>query len=789
MRALIPILAMSGAAALVHELCWVRQMARLCGGTVVTAAVVTGVFVGGLGLGAAAGGWWADRRPRDGLRAAAIAELVAGLWALGLVMVVPAIELAPSWTPGPNGWLWPDDLPVRIGLVGLLLGPPAVALGAALPLVLRVWLPGVRRPGAAAALLVAANTLGAAAGALGTDLWLVPAFGLATAQVGAALTNIVAAVALGALAVRGVGGVDPAPAPGRPAALGGGHGLHPVVSGLALFLGGAVLLGLEVVWFRFLGSALGHFRAVLAGVLVCVLFGLWGGASAAGLLQRWVSPARLWAWALAVGVLLTLVGFALHDPQDVLEAQLAGPPLWANLRTTAALVLPASVAFGAGLPLALAATRTRRRSLGRTMGALLAACALGNLVGAVLTGLVLLPGHGVQGALTILGWTAVAALLLLALGWLEATEWRRASPLPGGLVPLLVAVLAVWWLHQQPADRLLRASFPEGRLEAEGVLQVAEGPEHTVVVTGDPEGPARLWTSGHPMASTTLHAQRYMRFLAHLPLLLQDEPQRALIICFGVGNTTHAASLHPSIVGLDVADLSETVLGQATHFAHANQQVLDDPRTTVFVDDGRRLLTSAEGPWDLIALEPPPIGYAGVSTLYARELYASARRRLTPTGCLSQWAPLYQVDADAQLSLVRAFAEVFPDGALFVADRRELVLVGCREGASRPSLASLEARLADRPEVAADLARVGLGGVADLVERFGSTGLVDVTDGTEPVTLDRPLLEHSQTNQVTETHMPATLFDPAGIAAWCHDCPVPDSARYDEDFLRFSNRP
>ena len=321
------------------------------------------------------------------------------------------------------------------------------------------------------------------------------------------------------------------------------------------------------------------------------------------------------------------------------------------------------------------------------------------------------------------------------------------------------------------------------------MLAIHEGPEHTVVITGDPDGPARLWTSGHPMASTTRHAQRYMRFLAHFPLLLQDAPRRALVICFGVGNSTHAASLHPTLEELDVADLSGTVLGAAPHFAHANQDVLTDPRVRVFVDDGRRALAGEAGPWDLITLEPPPIGYAGVSDLYARELYEAARSRLTPTGCLSQWAPLYQVDADAQLSLVRAFAEVFPEGALFVADRRELVLVGCREATPTPSLAAIEARLGARPEVAADLARVELGDAAQLLDRFARTALLDASAGHEPVTFDRPLLEHSQGGQLTETEMPDVLFQPATISGWCPDCPVPDDGRYDTDFRRFSNRP
>ena len=161
---------------------------------------------------------------------------------------------------------------------------------------------------------------------------------------------------------------------------------------------------------------------------------------------------------------------------------------------------------------------------------------------------------------------------------------------------------------QLPAGDVLDRSFPSGRLAQEGVLAIHEGVEQTVVITGSRAGPARLWTSGHPMASTTEHAQRYMRFLAHLPLLLRPAPERALVICFGVGNTTHAAALHPTLTQIDLADLSPGVLGQADWFAHANDNVLADPRVRVHVDDGRRVLAAPDrGPYDLVTLEPPPI--------------------------------------------------------------------------------------------------------------------------------------------------------------------------------------
>jgi len=179
----------------------------------------------------------------------------------------------------------------------------------------------------------------------------------------------------------------------------------------------------------------------------------------------------------------------------------------------------------------------------------------------------------------------------------------------------------------------------------------------------------RLQTShvnGHPMSSTAPLSQRYMRALAHIPLLTIDHPDTVLVIGFGVGNTTHAATLHPSIRRVEVADLSEHVLAHAGYFKDANRDVLSDPRVVVYVNDGRQhLQMQREASYDLIALEPPPIAHAGVAALYSREFYTLARARLKPTGFISQWLPVYQMPAATTLAMIRAFLDVFrvPAGA------------------------------------------------------------------------------------------------------------------------------
>ncbi len=126
------------------------------------------------------------------------------------------------------------------------------------------------------------------------------------------------------------------------------------------------------------------------------------------------------------------------------------------------------------------------------------------------------------------------------------------------------AALALWLLlpSNYVVARTLVASAGTGR-----VLALSEGVTEVIAVTEAPGAGRTLFTNGHPMSSTEPLAQRYMRALAHIPLLSMDTPpERVLVIGFGVGNTAHAATLHPSIQRVDVADLSRHVLDHAGYF-------------------------------------------------------------------------------------------------------------------------------------------------------------------------------------------------------------------------------
>ncbi len=247
------------------------------------------------------------------------------------------------------------------------------------------------------------------------------------------------------------------------------------------------------------------------------------------------------------------------------------------------------------------------------------------------------------------------------------------------------------------------------------------------------------------------------------------------MIGFGVGNSTHAATLHPSVERVDVADLSRHVLEHASYFRDANHDVLQDRRVTVYVNDGRQHLQMQPlAVYDLITLEPPPIAHAGVAALYSREFYALARTRLKPGGYLSQWLPAYQVPARTSLAMIRAFIDVFPQSVLLSGMYSEFLLVGTNADTIQIDPDRLAVALKRAPAVQEDLRRIDLGTVTEIVGTFvGSADtLVRATRESSAVSDDRPIQEYGVRSAVGSglQGVPASVFDLSAAGTWCPRC-------------------
>jgi spermidine synthase len=798
----VAIFLLSGVSGLVYQVIWVRQFGNVFGNTVQSASLVAGVFMAGLGGGAYFLGREADARHADdpirSLRLYAGAELGIATWGLGLALLLPRLRglsaIGSSYVTGEHGWHELSSLSyvLRYVVAIALVAPPAFLMGGTLTLLVR-FVVAHRLDDAALRIgqLYAANTTGAALGALLTDLVLVPSVGIFSTQLVAVALNTVAGVSAFALArltgpharVPTTCSLDPATAPSTP-----GH-THLLASAIALAFAGFAAMGLEILWFRCLSSVLGELRAVFSLLLAVILTGIGLGALVGSALHRRVGrPALLWmgSEALLAAVVATLLGFvdarAVASTHDLVATFAAASPwertmleVWASVRPIAVFVFVPAVLMGMSFPLANANVQRAVTSVGRRAGLLYLANTVGNVLGCGVVGFILLPLVGAQRTTLILAGCAAASILPI---YLSARPFVSDAEARAAQVALAassgVAVVALGAFAALPHDWMLERTLPHDRLEsARQVLALSEGLTETLAVTEVPDFFRELLTNGHPMSSTHPKSQRYMRAFAHVPLLMLDEPREALVICFGVGNTTHAASLHPSMTRIDVADLSRGVLEHAGWFQASNGDVLLDPRVSVFVNDGRNhLLMEPAETYDLITLEPPPIAFAGVASLYSREFYELARSRLTPRGFITQWLPAYQVPEERVRSAVRAFVDVFPESVLLSGDDNELILMGTRGPSIQLDLAAVGRRLEEEPAVLADLTRVDLGNLTEIAGMFAASHatLARATDGVVAVTDDRPSLEYSLVSGLGERRMPADLFDVSDVDAWCPSC-------------------
>jgi tetratricopeptide (TPR) repeat protein len=200
----------------------------------------------------------------------------------------------------------------------------------------------------------------------------------------------------------------------------------------------------------------------------------------------------------------------------------------------------------------------------------------------------------------------------------------------------------------------------------------------------------------------------------------------------------------------------------------------------VYVNDGRHhLQMQSPGSYDLITLEPPPIGYAGVAALYSEEFYALAKTRLTPKGYVSQWLPAYQVPGATTLAMIRAFIDVFPQTVLVSGAEADLLLLGTNDSSIRMDPDRLAAALAGAPAAQADLRRLDLGSVREIVGAFVGSAetLAAATRDAQPVSDDQPIQEYGVKSVLNLGEgVPASIVDLSRCAAWCPACFVDGQA-------------
>ncbi len=156
--------------------------------------------------------------------------------------------------------------------------------------------------------------------------------------------------------------------------------------------------------------------------------------------------------------------------------------------------------------------------------------------------------------------------------------------------------------------------------------------------------------------------------------------------------------------------------------------------------DAYRVLLRTTGRFDVIASEPSNPWMAGVEMLYSQEFLRAARDRLNPGGIYAQWFHGYETDRETISIVLRTYASVFDDVAIWYTLGPDMLLIGFAEGNPDP-FPRLVAR-ASSPPYRAGLARAGVEGLpALLVHELVPRGVLHHARKDGPVhTLLHPIL-------------------------------------------------
>ena len=768
------ILFLSGISALIFETLWLRLSGLAFGNSVWSAALILSSFMAGLALGNAIAASSRMRRWRP-LHLYAALEVAVAFFGCTIVFALPLLGgwMGPVWQA-----LWnyqPMLLGLRFILSFLILLVPTTAMGLTLPVLIEDPVLGRTDFGRAIGLLYGSNTLGAVAGAVLGEAYLIAAFGLRGTAFAAGLASCIAAAI--ALLVAKRDGDKAALIPQRIFPLRWDVSYRPPWRLLFVSFGtGCVLLSLEVIWFRFLRLYVAPSSTAFAVMLAVVLAGIGLGSMAWGVVQRRsAQPDHLLPVFLLMAAVSTPLAY-LFFPGEAVQTR-AGPynlASWPQIGFVAlALVFPVAFLSGILFPSIVANVQASVEDRMNSTGITTLFNTIGAAAGPLLASFVVLPSAGYQWGLLL----CAVSYALLALVVSDRSTWSFRRPIglmAAGLYVALILVIA-FFPYRRDEVHFAHASRPydtdeHGHLR-EHLVKKVEGTADTYQLLrhdlfGEPYR-YRLLMNSFSMSGTAPHSQRYMRLFAYLPLAFRPESTEVLLICYGCGVTADAFLHGSHVERMDAVDISKEVFGLADFYSGINySNPLRDPRVHAVVQDGRFFLQASPRHYDIISGEPPPPKVAGSVNLYTEEFFSLVNSRLKEGGIATFWLPINLLKVNEAKAILRAFHNAFSNASIWASADEQWIMMGIK-GPGRKVQEEEISRLWSDPASGADLRRIGIEGPQQLGALFVmDSGEIDrITHDVKPLTDSYPkrLSDERCDEQASHRFVQPYLEAPAAI--------------------------
>src|SRR5207249_3689202 len=119
--------------------------------------------------------------------------------------------------------------------------------------------------------------------------------------------------------------------------------------------------------------------------------------------------------------------------------------------------------------------------------------------------------------------------------------------------------------------------------------------------------------------------------------LVPRQPKDVLVIGLGAGMTAGAVAISPAVEHVTIVEIEALVpKAVAPYFSDYNYHIVDDPKVTMRIDDGRHFLLTTDQQFDVITSDPLDPWIKGAATLFTEDFFEVVRAHLKPGGVITQ---------------------------------------------------------------------------------------------------------------------------------------------------------
>jgi spermidine synthase len=186
--------------------------------------------------------------------------------------------------------------------------------------------------------------------------------------------------------------------------------------------------------------------------------------------------------------------------------------------------------------------------------------------------------------------------------------------------------------------------------------------------------------------------------VVHFPLLAHADPRRVLLVGGGAAGDAREILKHPT-AGVTYVEIDPLLIEAAeAYLPREDADVLDDPRVTLALEDGRVYVQAAGHTFDVVILDLPEPSTGALNRFYTSEFFAEVHAVLDPDGILALGLPAAENYVSPEMarrngSVYLTLRETFPE---VVALPGEHVFFLASDVPPETDPAVLAARLAER---------------------------------------------------------------------------------------------